>query len=509
MNSKLSKAIGQLIIGKVPGTDLDEDTRSCLKNGIISGITLFKENIASPEQVMALCDAIYRNSFHPAIVTADQEGGAVQRLEGVASPLPSMMAIGRLADIERTKLVIALSAKQLRLLGLNCVLAPVLDVNTNPANPIIGTRSFGETTEIVSKLGATVIRTYLEAGVLPVAKHFPGHGDTSLDSHLELPTLEHSKERLYEIELSPFRDNLIITPAMLVAHLWVKCIDEEEIAATLSRNIITELLKKEMGFQNLVFSDDMLMKAITKKWGLADACVKAVSAGLDQLLVCSNPDDARTVHGAIVEAVKSGKISEQRIEQAVLSRTAALNKIPELENFDRARRISALTKSIAAAQDMLMETSASAIEVTRGLYRPVLNKEGQIDVFVPRSNRYDLNFTAELSKEIPTLAGRLIEHRFSLNPDESEISSLLEVCGSTCMLITFRASINRKQIDLANRLAEKCQDRLLIASDIPYDLDIICGWDNAMAIFDPSDLAVSAFARRISKQPKSSHVCED
>lgn len=508
MQQTIQEAIGQLIVGKVPGPELDDDTKDCLKTGIISGITVFKdENVKSPEQLLELCDAVRRVSWHPAFIAVDQEGGPVQRLDEVVSCLPSMMALGRLNDAERLKLVIALSGKQLRLLGFNCVLAPVLDCNTNPANPIIGTRAFSEKPERVARFSDIAMRTYLDSGVLPVAKHFPGHGDTASDSHLELPRLAHSRQRLEEIELFPFRENLLTTPAMLVAHLWVECLDKEELPATLSANVSTKLLKDELGFQNLVISDDMLMKAITNKWGLAEACVRAISAGVDLLLVCSYGNDARTVHKAILDAYAAGRITEERIFAACRARKAALNKLPPHDEMDKTRRLAALKRSVAAAEQMLLETSSSAIELSRGIPRNVFAGDEPIHLYIPDIKRYEFPFVDSLVAENPNLGRRLFEHKYSPSLTLDEIEQQISHCTGNCILVTFRTAINRTQIEFAKRLQEVSKERLLIAADVPYDLDLICDWDNAVALFDPSNLAVRAFARLMTKQLGACNVC--
>ncbi|MBX9689629.1 MAG: hypothetical protein K2X27_23160 [Candidatus Obscuribacterales bacterium] len=507
MTRELSEAIGQLIVGKVPGTELDEDTKECLKSGTICGITLFKENAQSAEQLIDLCDSVRKLSWHPAFIAVDQEGGAVQRLDHIISPLPSMMALGKLNDIERLKMLISLSGRQLRLLGINCVLAPVLDINTNAANPIIGTRSFGENPEKVARLGAAVIRAYLDSGILPVAKHFPGHGDTDMDSHLELPRLSHSLERLESIELFPFEENLLTTPAILIAHLQIACLDQAEVLpATLSLKVIKNLLREKMGYQHLLVSDDMLMKAITNKWGLEEACVRAVEAGLDLLLVCAGAEESRKVHAALVKAVENGRIPEERIREAIRAKLAALKRLPLFDEIDRSRRLSILAKSMAAADHLLMETSESAIEVSRGEPLNIFKNNAPIDIFVPEHPRYPLKFAEALRAENPSLTNRLKEHRYSVsvNPDEIEQAKTLSL--ENCVFVSFRATINRNQIELAKALKLNSKERLLVASDIPYDLNLI-DWDNAVACFDPSDLAVKAFARAMNKRTTACKHC--
>lgn len=478
---------------------MDGESAACLRKGIMSGVTIFKENVHSQEQLIELTDSVRKLSWHQALITVDQEGGPVQRLEGAASPLPSMMAMGKLDESKRLEMLIKLSAKQLSLLGINCVLAPVMDVNTNRQNPIIGTRALGETPEKVARLSAIILPTYLEAGILPVAKHFPGHGDTAIDSHLDLPALKHSLERIQEIELLPFRENLLVTPALLVAHLWISALDEEVLPSTLSYNVCSKLLKEEMGYNNLVFSDDMLMKAITKNWGLQEACVRAIAAGVDILLVCSGPDEVRSVHEALMKAVSSGRISEERILAAVRARQAALSKIALPEEMERPRRLAALTKSIAASEQMLLDCSIAAVEASRGDPSCVFAGQEKIDLYVPAGLRYELNFAKALIQEMPDLKDRIREHRYPPYLKEDEAEEFAKSCGARAIFVSFRAVLNDGQIKLASALSKACKERLLIAADLPYDIDGIAEFENAICAFDPSDLAVRAVAKFISR----------
>lgn len=505
MTQTLEESVGQLIIGKVPAKVLDDDNKDCLKHGITSGITIFSENVESREQVIELTDAVRLFSRHPAIIAVDQEGGAVQRLDKIITPIPSMMAMGKLNDKERLDLVIGLAGKQMRLLGINCVFAPVLDVNTNARNPIIGTRAFGSNPALVADLGAAVIRSYIDSGVLPVAKHFPGHGDSDVDSHLTLPKLNHDMERLESIELFPFRENLLIAPAMMVAHLWITALNKDPLPASLSPEVVSDLLREQMGYQNLLVSDDMLMKAIGNTWGLEEACVRAIAAGLDLLLVCSNAADARKVNEAIVSAVRSGRIPEERIQRAARARQAALNKIPAHDEMDKARRLSILEKSVSASDPIVLDSSFKALE-TRGFPRRAFAVAEPIHLFIPQHDRYQLKFRESLLELLPEMEIHLVEHRYKFNDmTDAQCAEMARNSGQNCVLFTFRAVINRQQLKLAEYLQEQAPNRLLVACDIPYDLDILQDWENTVAIHDPSDLGVRAFAQLVARQLMCHH----
>ena len=505
MTQTIEESVGQLILGKVPAKALDDGNKDCLKRGIISGITIFSENVSSREQVIELTDAVRLFSRHPAIIAVDQEGGAVQRLDKIITPIPSMMALGKLNDKERLALIIGLAGKQMRLLGINCVFAPVLDVNTNARNPIIGTRAFGSNPELVADLGATVIRSYIESGVLPVAKHFPGHGDSDVDSHLALPKLNHDMDRMESIELLPFRENLLTAPAMMVAHLWISALNQEALPASLSPEVVSGLLRDQMGYQNLLVSDDMLMKAIGNTWGLEEACVRAIAAGLDLLLVCSNDDDARKVNAAIVAAVQSGRIPEERIQRAIRTRQAALNKIPAHDEMDHKRRLSVLDKSVSASDPIVLDSSFKSL-YTQGSPRRAFTAASTIHMFIPKHDRYALNFRESLITELPEMEMHLIEHRYPVNSlTDEQCIELAKSSGENCILFTFRAVINRQQLKLAEALQKQASNRTLVACDIPYDLDVLPEWENAVAIHDPSDLGVRAFAQLIARQLTCHH----
>lgn len=506
MKQSLEEAVGQLILGKVPALELDSENKDCLKRGIIGGITIFSENVDSREQLMDLTDSVRLFSRHPAIIAVDQEGGAVQRLEKVASAIPSMMSLAKAADNERLSLIIGLAGKQMRLLGFNCVFAPVMDVNTNSRNPIIGTRSFGSNPNLVADLGQLVIRAYLESGVLPVAKHFPGHGDSDVDSHLSLPVLKHSRERLEQVELVPFKENALITPAIMVAHLWIQALNEEKLPASLSPEVITELLRNEIGYQNLIVSDDMLMKAIGNTWGLEEACVRSVAAGMNLLLVCSNASDASAVHKAIVEAVKSGRISEDQIQLAGRARQAALNKIPPHDEIEKKKRLSILEKSVAASEPLMLESSIRGIDCSAGSGRSLFSAGTPTHFFIPQIERYPLKLKEALIAELPELDMQIAEHRYPYpNISPEQIEEITSACGENCVLLTFRAAINRDQILLAEKLAARARNKTVIACDIPYDLDLLPDWDNAFAINDPSNQAVKALAKLIARQLTCMH----
>jgi len=263
---------------------------------------------------------------HPLLLCADVEEGVGQRFEG-ASWLVPPLALGLLHRSDPARAVRLATAygrctgRQARLLGLNWVLAPVCDVNNNPANPVINVRAWGEDPGSVGELATAFLLGTQAEGVLACAKHFPGHGDTSSDSHLELPVLTHDRERLDAVELPPFRQAIAAGVAsVMTAHLQLPALDPQR-PATLSAAVLDQLLRQDLGFAGLVVTDALVMEAIAGQWGAGEAAVLAFAAGSDLLLM---PADAEAAIAALLEALQSGRIPMARLEQSLERRERAL-----------------------------------------------------------------------------------------------------------------------------------------------------------------------------------------
>ena len=293
--------------------------RSLAREFQLGGVTLFKRNIEAPEQVAELNhDLQSLSSELPLWVAVDQEGGRVARLHAPFTEWPPMATLGRSGDDKLAYRFAAALAMELKAVGITLDYAPVLDIHTNPRNPIIGDRALGEDAETVASLGAAVIRGFQDNGVAACGKHFPGHGDTSVDSHLALPIVEHPPDRIRRVECVPFREAILADVAFIMtAHVLVPSIDEEK-PATLSRRIVQALLRDELQFPGVIVSDDLEMKAIAKTYTVPQAAVKAIAAGCDALLVCSGDVDAQAATlEALVHAVEEERIPYKRLEDAL------------------------------------------------------------------------------------------------------------------------------------------------------------------------------------------------
>ncbi len=318
MPTGLQRQIGQLVVAGFAGVTLPEELRAIARAFDLGGVILFARNVEAPLQVAEVAYDVKQLSPVPPWVSVDQEGGRVQRLRAPFTEWPPLASLGRRGNAELTERFGRALARELRSVGITLDYAPVLDVHTNAANPVIGDRALSEDPVEVARLGAVLIGALQAEGVAACGKHFPGHGDTSRDSHLELPVVEHEPDRLREVELRPFRAAVEAgAAAIMTAHVRYPALDETA-PATLSRAVVTDLLREEMGYDGLVVTDDMAMGAIARQQAPAPAAVEAVGAGCDLVLLCE-PDPATQVEviEALIHAVEDGSLPLRRVEEAL------------------------------------------------------------------------------------------------------------------------------------------------------------------------------------------------
>jgi beta-N-acetylhexosaminidase len=282
---------GQLLVAGFGGTRLPGDLAALLGQGRVGSVILFARNVESPDQLRGLVAEIRDASAPgvPTLVAIDQEGGRVQRLKEPWTMWPPMRRLGDIDDLELTAAVARALARELHDAGIHLDFAPVVDVDTNPKNPVIGDRSFGRDAARVARHAACFIEAMQAAGVATCAKHFPGHGDTESDSHLELPRLAHPLERLREVELPPFRRAIEVGVAsIMTAHVLFTALDKKR-PATIAPEVLA-ILREELGYDGVVWSDDLEMKAVADHVRPDDLVDGALHAGVDGLLVCSDAE---------------------------------------------------------------------------------------------------------------------------------------------------------------------------------------------------------------------------
>ena len=356
--------IGQFLIGSMPGTTIPVELRSLAREFDLGGIILFGRNIETPEQVAELsaeCEALGRTM--PAWVSVDQEGGRVARLKEPFTRWPPMATLGRAGQQSEAlaKRFAKALAEELLAVGITLDYAPVLDIHTNPKNPVIGDRALAERAEDVARLGRVIIRGLQDAGLAACGKHFPGHGDTSTDSHFELPLVDHQPDRLRAIEFEPFRAAIAEQVAfIMIAHVLVPSLDQHK-PASLSPTIVQKTLRNELKFEGVILSDDLEMKAVSAHYAVPEAAVEAIAAGCDGVMVCQGDVDlqARTLE-ALVKAVESGVIPATRHDDAAMRLKRAKQAFLTKERLGPSARIRALRGVLGREEHQLVAAEMAA-----------------------------------------------------------------------------------------------------------------------------------------------------
>lgn len=305
--------VGQLLIAGFYETEAGEEARSYIQDYHVGGLILYGRNVESAQQLTDLTNGLKAlvGDGVPLFLSTDQEGGMVERMPPEIQKLPNAY------DVSDPAAFGSALGTECAAFGLNTDFAPSLDIWSNPNNTVIGRRAFGSDAETVTQRGLACLTAMEESGTIPVVKHFPGHGDTDTDSHVGLPVVDKTREELLEMELLPFQAAIDAgAPAVMVGHILMTQIDPDK-PATLSSEVVTGLLREELGFDGVVFTDDLTMGAVTQNYGLGEAAVLAVEAGCDVLLVCHEAGSVDQVYTALLDAVDTGRITEDRLDQSV------------------------------------------------------------------------------------------------------------------------------------------------------------------------------------------------
>jgi beta-N-acetylhexosaminidase len=341
----LEQKIGQMLCLGWGGDDsflsVNTQARACVQELHAGGMVVMGRNLSPSTRPLPPIDApavramlaeLQHLAAIPLFLSTDQEGGRVARFGSAPfTRMPAAGVIGAKGDTELARAAARATANELAAVGINWNFAPEADINSNPANPVIGDRAFGTTAETVSPMVTAQVQGYQEGGVLACAKHFPGHGDTALDSHFDLPTLPHNRDVMDTRELVPFRAAIAAGVAsVMTAHLLFPAIDDSGLPATMSRPILTHLLREQMEFDGLIVTDCLEMKAVADGWGTAQAAVFAAKAGADVLLVCHTWERQRETYHALLTAARSGELPLVQIDSAVSRILTAKQRLAEM-----------------------------------------------------------------------------------------------------------------------------------------------------------------------------------
>lgn len=479
--------VGQRLVGGFPGKEMSQEFIRLVKEYKLGNVILFQHNVESMSQVKQLCkeiqELVKKETGHYAFITIDQEGGAVTRLPGDGCNVPGAMAVAATGNPQNAEILAEITSAELKYLGVNFNLAPVMDVNNNPHNPVIGVRSYGDTADTVMKYGVAAVKGYQKGKVLSCAKHFPGHGDTAVDSHLGLPVIDKSLEELEKLELRTFRaviENGI--PAVMSSHILFPQLEPDNVPCTMSKRIITGILKEKIGFKGLVLSDCMEMDAIQKYYGTANGIVAAMEAGVDMVFVSHTAELLEEGFQAVYKAVEDGRLSLDDMQKAA-------DKIISYKE----KYITEVQPDIGCSDEQRQqerEIRRKSITLTQGSLFPLGEKP-----FFTGCAGYQATQASNKEKLPETFAGYMAkkfggnEFVTSKNPEQEEIDKALEMAkhASSIVIGTYNGHLQPGQGELIKALSKEKVPVMVVALRNPYDLEGlaenvtgIAAWDNSL-----------------------------
>ncbi|KOX24362.1 beta-N-acetylhexosaminidase [Saccharothrix sp. NRRL B-16348] len=507
----LEEKVGQLFVTYAYGATVDasdpasvaanrrqhgvDNAEQLIRKYHLGGIIYFawSGNTANPAQVAELSNGIQRVSSIPALVSTDQEYGVVSRIGEPVTPFPGNMALGAARDPEAAGEAALIAGRELRAMGVNQDFAPVADVNVNALNPVIGVRSFAEDPELTARLVEAQVRGYERGGVSATAKHFPGHGDTAVDSHTGLPVIGHSREDWERLDAPPFRRAIAAgIDSIMTAHIVVPALDPAGDPATLSRPIITGVLRDRLGYDGVVVTDSLGMAGVRQKYGDDRVPVLALKAGVDQLLM---PPDIDLAYQAVLAAVRGGELTERRIDQSVrrILRMKAKRglfggrfvdpaKLPDVvgtaPNKQAAQRITDRTTTLVRNEILPLRTPPAAVFTT-----------GWGTTADPVPHR----FAAAVGRRSAT-ANALVT---GANPNQSTIDRAVAGAGAADLTIvaTNKAWTDVGQQNLVKALLATGKPVVVIAVRDPYDIAYFPEARTYLATYSYTDISVESAVR--------------
>lgn len=514
----LEAKVGQIMVVAFSGDTPTSDVLGLIDSQRVGGVILFQDNVGrgSPERVRSMTDSLQSRARAPQggkgsdpgvplLMAVDQEGGPVVRVGEAATLFPGAMALGASGSVSLVMRSASAVARELRSLGINVNLGPVVDVNSNPQNPVIGTRSFGADPAMVGRLATAAIRGQQRAGVLAIAKHWPGHGDADVDSHLALPLLAHSRSRLDLVESPPFRAAVDAGVAgIMTAHLDVPVLTTGESAnmpVSLSPKALAEL-RTLVGEDRLIVSDDLEMGAIVQRFGTAGSALRAFSGGSDLLLFRRDAVQARRAHSEIVAAVRKGSIPMARLDASVRRVLRAkdavglLSDVPADMDVPESPEIVAsdiAQQAITLIQDGQMLPLRSADHPRICVVQPRLREIAGQEIVVPVTG------PATLADAVRALHPAIQVVEVGLDPPRPERLAASECARSAGLVIvgTYNTGMFASQPILLDALRLADVPIIVVALRLPYDYSVVGEIDAFVTGYSMRPASLQAVARTI------------
>ena len=514
----LEEKVGQLFMTHAYGTTADtqapadvaanqklygvDNAAQLIEKYKIGGVIYFAwtNSVQNPTQIATLSNgvqdaALAQPSKVPSLVGIDQEGGIVARIGPPMTQLPGNMALGAGRSTADAQQAAAINGDELAAVGVNWNFAPVADVNVNPANPVIGVRSFGEDPGLVADMTAAQVRGYTSAGVAGAAKHFPGHGDTATDSHTGLPVVDHTRDEWERLDRPPFQAAIDAgVPAIMTAHISVPALDPSGDPATLSEPIITGILRQEMGYDGVVITDALDMAGASATYGNDRVPVLALKAGVDMLLM---PPELDKAYQAVLGAVASGELTEERIDTSVrriltLKQDLGIVDDPYVEPAAVPTRVG--TPAHLAAMQRITDRTTTLVRNKKVL--PLSPAESGRDVLV---TGWGASTTTSVASKLEARGFDTTVRETGLNPDQAKVDAATAQAREhdVVVVLTNRAGLtgNEGQARLVNALMGTKTPVVAVAVRDPYDVNRFRKVDGYLATYSYTPAAVDSLVR--------------
>lgn len=517
-NLPMEIKVGQMLVAGFDGTEINSHIETLIKEYHIGNVILFARNFKSIEQLYKLNMDLQRLALKengiPLFITTDQEGGMVMRITEGGAYFPGNMALSAGGKTEDAYVQGKYCGQELKALGINMNLAPVLDVNNNPKNPVIGVRSYGEDPSRVASFGEAYVKGLQESDVIATGKHFPGHGDTSVDSHLDLSAVKHDIKRIEEVELLPFKKAIEGgIAAIMSAHVIFSAFEKENLPATLSYKVLTELLRKKLGFNGLIMTDCMEMKAIATYFGTEKAAEMSVSAGADMVCVCHTLEKQINSYKNILKSVYDGKISIERINESferIISFKEKFNiKSFVNSNYEEAEKIITDSKHKKFAKN-ISENSITLLKNENML--PLKHNEKILFVSsspVALTGADDTIKKKQIGEYVKTIFPEFTYENINIKPSKDEIERYkAEVKNyEKIVLCTYNANLYEEQVSLAKEIFNNNKNLIIIAMRNPYDANEL-SFAKAIALtYEYTPLSIHSVGELLNGKIQGKGVC--
>ena len=494
----LKEKLGQLILPGFHSKYYDDQIKTLIEDYHVGNVILFTRNFENAAQIRELTKTIHekiiKHTGHIPFIAIDQEGGLVTRMMKDVTFVPGPMTASASID-DATYYTGKMLAEDMIKLGMNLNLAPSLDVNNNPNNPVINVRSYSDDPKVVARLGKRFIEGSSEFGVLACAKHFPGHGDCEVDSHLGLPTINYDLERIHNIEMYPFKENINV-PAIMSAHIMFPAYDT--VPATLSKNILTNVLRKELGFEGLILTDCLEMKAIADMYGTANGALMAVLAGADICDISHTLEYQIKALELLEEAVNDGRLPVEELDKKVERILSYKEKtLPYLEKYFYNKPMEFSKENNKLAQTIvdnsLTLVKGENVKLTKNtlVIAPIAIAKTIIE-----DEFDDRNLAKVLKKHFTNLDVRELE-----NTEEFKNKVLSELENfDNVILFSYNAAVSKQQVEFINEVLSKKQQTTVISLKGPMDFNKYNNLNNYLCLYEYTPNSIRTVVKYLKEE---------